>query len=54
MVELFDCGMKEVKVFEIMEFVRKGKFLLNFKKWVEYENEMKVSKIFDWYIWSVF
>ncbi|WP_264229957.1 PolC-type DNA polymerase III [Acholeplasma laidlawii] len=52
MVELSDRGMKEAKAFEIMEFVRKGKPSSNPKKWAEYENEMKASKIPDWYIWS--
>ncbi len=52
MVELSNRGMKEAKAFEIMEFVRKGKPSSNPKKWTEYENEMKASKIPDWYIWS--
>lgn len=52
MVELSNRGMKEAKAFEIMEFVRKGKPSSNPLKWTEYENEMKASKIPDWYIWS--
>src|SRR5690554_4896286 len=52
MVELSNRGMSESRAFEIMEFVRKGKPSSNPKKWAEYENEMKASKIPDWYIWN--
>lgn len=52
MVELAFRGMKPLKAFEIMEFVRKGKPSSNPAKWAEYEAEMRANGIPEWYIWS--
>ena len=50
MVYLMYKGMKPIKAFKIMEFVRKGKASKEPDKWVEFEAEMKEAGIEDWYI----
>ena len=50
MVYLMQKGMKPIKAFKIMEFVRKGKASKEPDKWVEFEQEMKEAGIEDWYI----
>ena len=50
MVYLMQKGMKPLKAFKIMEFVRKGKASKEPDKWVEFEKEMKEAGIEDWYI----
>ena len=50
MVYLMQKGMKPLKAFKIMEFVRKGKASKEPDKWVEFEAEMKEAGIEDWYI----
>lgn len=52
MVQLIEFGLEPIRAFEIMEFVRKGKPSKNPKKWLEYEAEMRLSGIPEWYIWS--
>ena len=50
MVYLMQKGMKPLKAFKIMEFVRKGKASKEPDKWSEFESEMKEAGIEDWYI----
>ena len=50
MVYLMQKGMKPLKAFKIMEFVRKGKASKEPDKWAEFEQEMKEAGIEDWYI----
>ena len=50
MVYLMQKGMKPLKAFKIMEFVRKGKASKEPDKWVEFEKEMKEAGIEEWYI----
>ena len=52
MVYLMYKGMKPIKAFKIMEFVRKGKASKEPEKWSEFETEMKEAGIEDWYIES--
>ena len=50
MVYLMYKGMKPIKAFKIMEFVRKGRASKDPETWSEYEKEMKEAKIEDWFI----
>lgn len=50
MVYLMYNGMKPIKAFKIMEFVRKGKASKDPEGWLKFKNEMKEAKIADWYI----
>lgn len=52
MVQLIERGITPKKAFEIMEFVRKGKPGKDKTKWLEYEQEMRINKVPEWYIWS--
>ena len=54
MVYLMNHGLKPIKAFKIMEFVRKGKPSKpkEHDQWVEYENILKENNIADWYIES--
>lgn len=52
MVQLIDFGLEPIRAFEIMEFVRKGKPSNQPTKWLEYEAEMRLSGVPEWYIWS--
>ena len=50
MVNLMAWGMKPIKAFKIMEFVRKGKASKDPATWKSYAEEMKEASIPDWYI----
>jgi len=50
MVYLMYKGMKPIKAFKIMEFVRKGKASKDPEKWAEFEAEMREAGIEEWYI----
>lgn len=50
MVYLMYKGMKPIKAFKIMEFVRKGKASREPDKWAEFEQEMKDANIESWFI----
>ena len=50
MVYLMYKGMKPIKAFKIMEFVRKGKASKEPDKWKEFETEMKEAGIESWFI----
>ena len=50
MVYLMYKGMKPIKAFKIMEFVRKGKASKDPETWAGYEQEMKEANIEDWFI----
>lgn len=50
MVYLMYKGMKPIKAFKIMEFVRKGKASKEPEKWAEFEAEMKEANIEPWFI----
>lgn len=50
MVYLMYKGMKPIKAFKIMEFVRKGKASKEPEKWAEFEQEMKEAGIEPWFI----
>lgn len=52
MVQLSQRGMEPIRAFEIMEFVRRGRPSKDKAKWLEYEREMRMNGIPDWYIWS--
>jgi len=52
MVQLTEFGLEPIRAFEIMEFVRKGKPSKQPTKWLEYEAEMRLSGVPEWYIWS--
>ena len=52
MVYLMQKGMKPLKAFKIMEFVRKGKASKDPEGWAMFEKEMKEAGIEDWYIES--
>ncbi len=52
MVQLSAQGMTPKKAFEIMEFVRRGKPSKDKAKWLDYEQEMRINKVPEWYIWS--
>ena len=50
MVYLMYSGVKPIKAFKIMEFVRKGKASKDPEGWKEYVQIMKDANIPDWYI----
>jgi len=52
MVQLIDFGLEPLRAFEIMEFVRRGKPSKEPNKWLEYEAEMRLTGVPEWYIWS--
>jgi DNA polymerase-3 subunit alpha (Gram-positive type) len=52
MVQLTEKGLKPIKAFEIMEFVRKGKPSKDKVTWLDYEVEMRKNNVPDLYIWS--
>ncbi|MDD3392423.1 MAG: PolC-type DNA polymerase III [Bacilli bacterium] len=52
MVYLMQKGMKPIKAFKIMEFVRKGKASKDPASWADFAKEMKEAGIEDWYIES--
>lgn len=52
MVQLIDFGLEPIRAFEIMEFVRRGRPSKQPSKWLEYEAEMRLSGVPEWYIWS--
>lgn len=52
MVYLMFKGMKPIKAFKIMEFVRKGRASKDPAAWVEFAAEMKEAGIEEWYIES--
>ncbi len=52
MVYLMYKGMKPIKAFKIMEFVRKGKASKDLETWSGFAKEMKEAKIEDWFIES--
>lgn len=52
MVYLMYKGMKPIKAFKIMEFVRKGKASKDPVTWEEHKKTMKEAGIEDWYIES--
>ncbi len=52
MVYLMYKGMKPIKAFKIMEFVRKGRPSREPDAWAEFALEMKEAGIEDWYIES--
>ncbi|MBE6149371.1 MAG: PolC-type DNA polymerase III [Firmicutes bacterium] len=54
MVYLMYKGMKPIKAFKIMEFVRKGRASKpkDKEQWLEYEQDLKEAGIEDWYIES--
>jgi len=54
MVYLMYKGMKPIKAFKIMEFVRKGKASKDPEKWAEFESEMREAGIDEWFIDSCF
>lgn len=52
MVNLMNWGMKPIRAFKIMEFVRKGKASKDPETWKEMAQEMKEANVPDWYIES--
>ncbi len=52
MVNLMNYGMKPIRAFKIMEFVRKGKASKDPETWKGMAEEMKASNVPDWYIES--
>ena len=50
MVYLMYHGVKPIKAFKIMEFVRKGKASKDPEGWLEHKNTMKDAGIEDWFI----
>ena len=50
MVYLMYNGMKPIKAFKIMEFVRKGKASKDPEGWAKFKEEMKEAGIAEWYI----
>lgn len=52
MVNLMNYGMKPIRAFKIMEFVRKGKASKDPETWKTMAEEMKQSNVPDWYIES--
>jgi len=50
MVYLMYKGMKPIKAFKIMEFVRKGKASKDPETWAGFEAEMREAGIEEWYI----
>ena len=53
MVQLMEYGLEPKKSFDIMEFVRKGKFHKGeVEKWGEYKEYMRSKNVPEWYIWS--
>ncbi|MDD4468798.1 MAG: PolC-type DNA polymerase III [Acholeplasmataceae bacterium] len=52
MVQLLDYGLNPSTAFDIMEFVRKGKPMIQKNQWNQYADEMRRNKVPDWYIWS--
>ena len=53
MVQLMEYGLEPKKSFDIMEFVRKGKFHKGeIEKWGEYKEYMRSKGVPEWYIWS--
>ena len=50
MVYLMQKGMKPIKAFKIMEFVRKGKASKDPETWSGYEVDMREAGIEEWYI----
>jgi len=52
MVQLISFGLEKSKAFEIMEFVRRGNPSKKPDEWLNYESEMRLSGVPDWYIWS--
>ena len=50
MVYLMNKGMKPIRAFKIMEFVRKGKASKDPDTWAEFEKEMREAGIDEWYI----
>lgn len=50
MVYLMYKGMKPIKAFKIMEFVRKGKASKDPETWANFETEMRDAGIEEWYI----
>ncbi len=50
MVYLMYHGVKPIKAFKIMEFVRKGKASKDPQGWEEHKNTMKEAGIEDWFI----
>ncbi len=52
MVYLMYKGMKPIKAFKIMEFVRKGRASKDPETWASFAEEMKEAGIEDWYIES--
>ena len=50
MVYLMYNGMKPIKAFKIMEFVRKGKASKDPEGWAKFKSEMKEAGIAEWYI----
>ncbi len=52
MVNLMNWGMKPIRAFKIMEFVRKGKASKDPETWKGMAEEMKEAKVPDWYIES--
>ena len=52
MIYLMHHGVKPVKAFKIMEFVRKGKASKDPEKWLEHKKTMEENNIPDWFISS--
>jgi len=52
MVNLMNWGMKPIRAFKIMEFVRKGKASKDPETWAGMAEEMKEAKVPEWYIES--
>ncbi len=52
MVNLMNWGMKPIRAFKIMEFVRKGKASKDPETWKGMAEEMKEANVPDWYIES--
>jgi len=52
MVNLMNWGMKPIRAFKIMEFVRKGKASKDPETWKGMAEEMREAKVPDWYIES--
>ena len=50
MVYLMYHGLKPIKAFKIMEFVRKGKASKQPEQWAEYVSELKEANIEPWFI----
>ncbi len=52
MVNLMNWGMKPIRAFKIMEFVRKGKASKDPDTWKEMAEEMRQANVPEWYIES--